>query len=74
MSVQLPAWCVVPCASLRFIQGHVEVFTDFFFFNFFFGGWGRKPLEPPSLSAGGLLCYFRLRPVQRGQSKQRARN
>lgn len=43
VSVRLPAQCVVPCASLRFIQGHVGGFTDiFFFFILFFGGGGEN--------------------------------
>lgn len=44
VSVRLPAQCVVPCASLRFIQGHVGGFTDIFFFLFFFFGGGGENL------------------------------
>lgn len=39
VSVQLPAQCVVPCASLRFIQGHEGVFTVSFVFF-----WGEENL------------------------------
>lgn len=68
MSVYLHSQCLMPCATPGLIHGHVGVFTVLFIF---FSNVGESFC---SLCLYLLEIFSRLCPVQRGQSKQGARN